>query len=98
VTALMVEGIIFCIGIYFYLHTTRARNNTGIFAFWVLVAFFVLINIMNLFGPPPPDVRSIAWAGNLQWLFVIWGWWVDRNRISVKSGNIESSESSTEVN
>ena len=29
-----------------------------------------------------PDVETIAWAGQLQWLLVLLGYWVDRNRSS----------------
>jgi hypothetical protein len=77
---LMLEGLIFFGGIYLYLRSTTAKNRTGSLALWALIVFFILIQLMNLFGPPPPDVSSIAWAGHLQWLFVIWAWWVDRNR------------------
>ena len=31
-------------------------------------------------GGPPPNVQAIAWAGQLQWLLVIWGYWLDRHR------------------
>jgi hypothetical protein len=34
----------------------------------------------TLFGPPPPCVTAIAWVGQAQWLFVIWGFWIDRHR------------------
>lgn len=35
---------------------------------------------MNVFGSAPPNEEAIAWAGNLQWLFVLWAYWVDKNR------------------
>ena len=31
-------------------------------------------------GPPPPDVRTLAWGGLTIWLFVAWAWWCDRRR------------------
>lgn len=80
---LIAEGLLFVIGIWLYLRTTTAKNKVGQFAFWGLVIFLAAIYIANLFGPPPPDVQSIAWAGHLQWLFVIWAYWVDRNRVAV---------------
>ena len=43
--------------------------------------FLAAIHIGNLFGPPPSNVAMIAWAGHLQWLFVLWAYWVDRNRV-----------------
>ncbi|MCB9276947.1 MAG: hypothetical protein H6564_23140 [Lewinellaceae bacterium] len=78
----VVEGLLFILGIWLYLRTTTAKNRVGRFAFWGLVAFLAIIYITNLFGPPPPDVKAIAWAGHLQWLFVIWAYWVDRNRVA----------------
>ncbi len=80
---LLLEFLILGLGIWLYVRTTRAGNRTGRWAFWALIAFLVVVYIANIFGPPPPDVESIAWAGHLQWLFVAWGYWVDRNR-SVK--------------
>lgn len=77
---LIVEGLLFVLGIWLYLRATAAKNRVGHFAFWGLVAFLAVIYMANLFGPPPPDVQAIAWAGHLQWLFVIWAYWVDRNR------------------
>ncbi|MFA6945555.1 MAG: hypothetical protein WC220_06585 [Pedobacter sp.] len=35
----------------------------------------------NMFGPPPPDVNAIAWAGHLQWIFVILAFYADKNRM-----------------
>jgi hypothetical protein len=82
---LIIEGLIFFIGIFLYLRSTRPKSKKGIFGLWGLVAFFVLIYVMNIFGPPPPDIKAIAWTGNLQWLFVLWGWWVDQNRVPITS-------------
>ncbi len=81
---LVVEGFIFAAGIYFYIRATKARNRTGNFALWGLIIFFLAIYLMSLFGSPPPNQNAIAWAGNLQWLFVIWAWWVDKNRVPLQ--------------
>lgn len=82
---LIVEGLLFVAGLWLYLRSTSAKNRTGRWALWGLVAFLAVIYIANLFGPPPPDVQAIAWAGHLQWLFVIWAYWVDRNRLVPRS-------------
>ena len=78
--SLVLEGLIFGVGVFFYLRTTRATNRTGNYALWALVIFLVLLYVGNVFGPPPPSPVAIAWAGHLQWLFVVWGYWIDRNR------------------
>jgi membrane-bound metal-dependent hydrolase YbcI (DUF457 family) len=78
--SIVVEGIIFIAGVYLYIKTTRAKNKAGKYGLWSLVAFLVVIQVANLFGPAPQSVPAIAWAGQLQWLLVICGYWVDRNR------------------
>jgi len=80
----LVEGIIFIIGIYFYLKSTKVKNKTGVYSFWGLIVFLVIIYINNLFGPPPPDSSTtIAFVGLSQWLLVAWCYWIDRNRTTV---------------
>lgn len=77
---LLVEGSIFLVGFYLYLKNTKAKNKQGILGLWILVALLVMIHIANITGPPPPSMDAVAWAGNLQWLFVILAYWTDRNR------------------
>ena len=78
--AILLEGAVFLTGLGLYLNATVARNNAGRYGFWGLILFLAAIHLLNLFGPPPASVKAIAWAGELQWLFVLWAYWVDRNR------------------
>jgi len=80
VTTLIIEGLVFIVGLYLYLSSTKAKNKTGTFALWGLVVFLGAIYISNLFGPPPPSAEAIGIVGNAQWLIVLWGYWIDRNR------------------
>jgi len=77
---LIVEIFIFLAGIYLYLKATRAVNRKGFFTFWSLQLFLAVIYVMNIFGPPPPSEKAIGFAGLGMWLFVAWGYWIDRNR------------------
>ncbi len=79
---LIIEGVMFAAGIYFYLRATRAKDKTGIFAFWGLIAFILLAYASSLMGPPPPDTNMIGWFGLLGWLGVAWGYWANRHRES----------------
>lgn len=81
--SLAVELLIFGIGVWLYAMSTAAKNNKGKYGFWSLVIFLLLIHVANVTGPPPPSVTAIAWAGQLQWLVVIWGYWLDGNRTLV---------------
>ncbi len=76
----VVESLMFIGGVWLYKSSTQPKNKTGTYAFIGLVLFIALIHIGNIFGPPPPSVQMIAVAGNASWLFVLWAWWVDKNR------------------
>jgi membrane-bound metal-dependent hydrolase YbcI (DUF457 family) len=78
---IIVEGLIFLIGLVLYVRTTKSVNKKGIFVFWSLIVVLIGIHLANIFGSPPPNVSAIAWAGELQWLFVIWAYWADANRV-----------------
>lgn len=77
---LVVEGALFAIGVSIYLRMTRSTGRSGTVGFWILAGFLVVIYAANVFGPPPPDMTTVAWAGQLQWLLVAAAFWVDRNR------------------
>ena len=36
--------------------------------------------VANLIGPPPPSIEAIGIVGNAQWLIILWGYWIDKNR------------------
>jgi len=77
---LIVESVLFAAGVFVYLKATRAKNRAGMIGFWALAGVLFAIYLANIFGPPPPSVSTIAVAGNVSWLFVIWAYWVDHNR------------------
>jgi hypothetical protein len=79
--ALAVESVLFAVGVWMYARTTVARNRKGTWALWGLVVFLAVMHLVNAFGPPPPSVTAIAWAGHSMWLLVFWGYWIDRNRV-----------------
>jgi len=80
VWTVIVEGALFAIGIVTYTRSTVAIDKTGKYAFLALVAFLVLSWVGNMIGPPPPDSQSLAYFALLLWLFVPWGYWIDRHR------------------
>jgi hypothetical protein len=77
---LVVEVLMVGVGIAVYLGTTLKRDAIGIWAFWGLIAFYGMIYIANVLGPPPPDERSLAWVAMLAWLLPLWAWWADAHR------------------
>lgn len=77
---MLFEGLIFGLGIYYYMKTTSAKNRIGSLGLVSLVVFLILIYLSNLFGPPPPSAEAIGYVGLSQWILVAWGYWVDLNR------------------
>lgn len=77
---LILEGLIFALGVYWYYKSTKAKNKIGTYSLIGLIVFLVAMYISNLVGPPPPSIEMIGIVGNAQWLIVLWGYWIDKNR------------------
>lgn len=77
---MIVEGLLFIGAVFVYARTTKAIDKTGTDAFWSLIVLLVVIYFANLFGPPPPDEKSLAWFALGQWLFVPWMYWINMHR------------------
>ena len=77
---LLIELPVFIIGIGLYCYNTKASDRVGVFGFWAVIALLLVIYLGNLFGPPPPNIRAVAWVGQTQWLLVIWGFWIEKHR------------------
>lgn len=77
-----IEGVLFIVGTIFYLQTTKAKNAAGKWGFWLLMILLVLGHVAGKFSPMPTSVNAIGWAAQYQWIYILLGFWVDRNRIS----------------
>jgi hypothetical protein len=83
---LVVELLIFGIGIWLYLRSTRALDRIGSIGLWTLLGFLLLVYFGNIFGPPPTSTPAIAWIGQAQWLLIGWAYWVDAHRRTLSEG------------
>lgn len=77
---IIIEVGLFLTGSFIYFNSTKAKNKKGQWLLWSFLIFIVIIYVMNIIGPPPPNEEAIVYAGFLQWLFIGWGYWIDRNR------------------
>ncbi len=75
-----IEGGLFVAGAALYLQTTTAKDRIGSIGLWAFLVLLAAIYASSILAPPPPSVSAIAVAGNLGWLFVAWGYWIDRHR------------------
>ena len=92
---MFLEGLIFVWGVSIYRRATRARDAVGTYAFRTLTFFLVLIYLLNVLGPPPPDSRTVAIMDLGQWVLILWAYWVDRHREPViLSSAVPSADSS----
>lgn len=82
---LIAELGLFAVGLYLYIRTTSSKDRIGSYGFYSLMIFILVIYLMNLFGPPPPDVKMIAIAGNAGWLLVLWAYWADKHRTLIQN-------------
>ena len=72
---IIIEFGLFLLGVYLYFKTVKPKRKI---AFWMLIIFFLVIQIMNIIGPPPPSIDAVAWSANAMWIFVLWAWWVEK--------------------
>jgi hypothetical protein len=71
----VIEVGIFLIGVYIYIKSTPVKRKI---AFWSLIILFTTVYFLNIFGPPPPSIKAVAWSANLMWLFILWAWWIEK--------------------
>lgn len=79
---LIVEIAIFAVGLGLYLGGSRPMDRVGRYGLWALVVLLFIAYTGAAFGPPPPSVTAIAWAGLLGGLITtaVLGYWIDRHR------------------
>lgn len=82
VGTLVFEIGLFVAGIILYLRSSSSANRIGTLSFWGLVTFLSIVYLANIFGPPPPATDALGYVGLSMWLFVAWGYWIDKNRIA----------------
>lgn len=75
---LLVEGALFAAGLGVYLATARPRSAARWVSLGALVALLLFVYLGGVGGPPPADVRSLAWFAMAAWIVPFWAAAVDR--------------------
>ena len=65
---------LFLAGIYLCIKAQQYQRKV---VFWSLIGFLLIIHVVNLLGPAPPNETAVTWTANLMWIFVIWAWWAE---------------------
>jgi membrane-bound metal-dependent hydrolase YbcI (DUF457 family) len=83
---LIVELVLFAVGVVLYVWSTRARDRVGRYAFWAYVSFLLLLYVGDRFSPPPETIGEVAVTGLVATIvLVLWPWWFDRHREPVST-------------
>jgi len=77
---LAVELPLFALGVWIYVRTTRPKDAAGRWALAALVVFLLAAYAGAAFGPPPPNIATVAWTGLGGVILVPWAVWIDRHR------------------
>ncbi len=81
IATVVVEGLMYAIGIWIYLRVTRSRDGIGR---WGVLSFVIAVSVLyvaNIFSPPPQNVWMLGIAAlALSSVSILWAWWADRHR------------------
>ena len=78
---LLVEGALFVAGVRIYLAGSQAKDRTGHWALYGLLALLVVAYFGAAFGAPPPSVPAIAGTGLVGFaVAAALGYWIDSHR------------------
>ncbi len=81
---IVVEGLLLALGTWLYAQQTEPVDRIGRYAFGAFIVVIAIVYVGSLLGPPPPSVSALAWSAQGLWLFVIWGYWLDRHRVAIR--------------
>lgn len=70
--SIAMEVLFFGTGLGIYLSCTCARDNTGRYGFWSLIAFLFFGWVSSLFAGAPPNLAALAWGGLAMGLTAPW--------------------------
>jgi hypothetical protein len=76
----IVESVLFIIGVWLYARATRPLDGIGKYGFWSFVGLLVLLYVGNLFSPPPGSTTALAVVALAFWVVIPLAWWFDRHR------------------
>ncbi len=78
---MLVELVMFAVGLWLYSSVTRARDRIGRYSYGAFVGLLLVIYVGDRFSAPPETVGEIAWSGIIAMIvLLLWIWWFDHHR------------------
>lgn len=78
---MIVELLMFAVGVGLYVQVTRARDRIGRFALLAYIVLLLIAYVGDRFSDPPSSVGEVAWLGVIASAVLIpWAWWFERHR------------------
>jgi hypothetical protein len=78
---LIVEGLLWLLGIGIYVYSTYSETRAGIYVFWGMVALVTVLWSSGIVGPPPPNVVAVEITNVIIFSAVVaWAYWIDHMR------------------
>ena len=75
------EAVVFLVGVWIYLKSTSPVGVIGKYGMVVFAFLLLVFNMLNLFGPPPPNVQMVAASGLVFYLLLAGAaFWLDKKR------------------
>jgi len=81
----IVELLMFTIGLWMYLRVTRPRGSRGRLSLWLMVVTLAVLYFASM-KPMPVGLseRTIGLMGLVGWGFIPWAWWIESTRRTVR--------------
>lgn len=76
----LIEGVMWLVGIAMYVRATRSTGRAGTYGFWILLVILTAIYASSIMSPPPSDLRAVGWMALTGWLAPVWAAWADSHR------------------
>jgi hypothetical protein len=76
---IVVEGLMWIVGLAVYLRHRRATSWIGPVALWSFVAVSTLMWCTGPWSPPPPTERALGWFALIGWIVPFWAALADRH-------------------
>ncbi len=66
----LAETVLLLLGLLIYLQATRPRKRAGDYAMPAFVVALIALGAANLYGPPPPNIRTAAVSAEIAYLLL----------------------------